>query len=61
MRVTIDIDERFARVLSITVCRSHVLENCTSVTCVDLAEGQYLRLDNNGCWEQRTEPPKEEV
>lgn len=61
MRVTIDIDERFARVLSITAMRSHPLETCTSVTCVDLQEGQYLCLDNSGRWEQRTEPPKEEV
>lgn len=60
MRVTIDIDERFARVLSITAMRSHTLENCISVTCFDLKEGQYLCLDNSGRWEQRTEPTKGE-
>ena len=60
MRVILDIDERFSSVLSITAIRSHVLETCISTTCVDLKDGQYLSLDNNGHWVQRQSAPKED-
>ena len=60
MRVILDIDERFSAVLSITAILSHGLETSVAVTCVNLKDGQYLSLDNNGHWVQREAAPKED-
>lgn len=60
MRVILDIDERFSGVISVTAIKSHVLETCVTSTCVDLKDGQYLSLDNNGHWDQMQAAPKED-
>lgn len=48
MKVIIDIDEKYARVLSITAIKSTGLETNVATAGVDLEKGQYLKIDDKG-------------
>ena len=52
MRVTIDIDERFSKILSFTAIKSIGLETNVSVGGVDLENGTYLKIDAEGKFHQ---------
>lgn len=59
MRVTIDINERYAHILSITAIRCSESENALSLSAVNLENGKYICIDRYGRLSQANEPPKE--
>lgn len=52
MKVILEIDEKFAGGLSITVTRSELYTTYMSVQAVDLTKYNYIKLDAEGHWTQ---------
>lgn len=62
MRVVLDINNKWAGVLSLTAVTSMGFSTGVTVTCVDLSKGKYIRIDENGeAHQSESEPPKEDT
>lgn len=50
MKVILEIDDKYAGVLSVTAVGSNGLTTCVSATAVDLSKSNFLILGNDGKW-----------
>ena len=50
MKVILEIDDKYAGVLSITAVGSEYLQTWVSTTAVDLAKNNLVTLGNDGKW-----------